>query len=64
MYIARGGILSGVEGAFRAQATQEGAAKRAAEAAIERPQRALRKCSICKLTEHNARTCPKRQATS
>ena len=36
----------------------------AAEAAAERPQRAVRKCSICKSTEHTARTCPRRQATS
>ena len=57
MYIARGGVLSGVEGLSRAQAAQEGAA----EAAVERPQRALRKCSICKSTEHTARTCPRRQ---
>ena len=63
-YIARGGVLSGAEGASRAQAAQEGAAEGAAEAAAERPQRAPRKCSMCKSTEHNARTCPRRQATS
>ena len=63
-YIVKGGVLSGVEGAFCAQTTQEGAVEGAAEAAAERPQRVLRKCSICKSTEHNARTCPKRQATS
>jgi len=60
IYIAKGGVLSGVEGASYAQAAQIGAA----EAAAERPQRALRKCSICKSTEHNVRTCPRRQATS
>jgi hypothetical protein len=62
-YIARGGVLSGAEGLSRAQAAQEGAAEGAAEAAAKRPQQAVRKCSICKSTEHNARTCPRRQAT-
>ena len=38
MYIARGGILSGVEGASRAQAAQGGVAGGAAEAAAERLQ--------------------------
>ena len=59
-YIARGGVLLGAEGASRAQAIQEGAAKGAVEAAAERPQRVLRKYSMCKSTEYNARTCPKR----
>ena len=59
-YIARGGVLSGAEGASRAQATQKGAA----EVAAERPRRAPPKCSMCKSTEHNVRTCPRRQATS
>ena len=59
-YIARGGVLLGAEELSRAQAVQKGAA----EAAAERPQRAVRKCSICKSTEHTARTCPRRQATS
>ena len=63
-YIAKGGVLSGAEGASRAQAAQGGAAEGGAEAAAERPQRALRKCSICKSTEHNARTCPGRQISS
>jgi len=63
-YIARGGVLLGAEGASCAQATQEGAVEGAAEAAAEQPQRALRKCSMCKSIEHNARTCPKWQATS
>jgi hypothetical protein len=63
-YIARGGVLLGAEGASRAQAAQEGVAEGAAEAAAERPQRALRKCSMCASTEHTARTCPRRQATS
>jgi hypothetical protein len=63
-YIARGGILLGAEGASRAQAAQGGVAKGAAEAAAERPQRAPRKCSICKSLEHTARTCPRRQTTS
>ena len=63
-YIARGGVLSGAEGLSRAQAVQKGAVEGAAEAAAERPQRAVRKCSICKSTEHTARTCPRRQATS
>ena len=63
-YIARGGVLLGVEGASRAQAAQEEAVAVAAEAAVKRPQRVLRKCSMCKLTEHNARTCLRRQATS
>jgi len=62
-YIARGGVLSGAEGASRAQAAQKGAAEGAAEAVAERPQRAPRKCSMCKSTEHTARTCPRRQAT-
>ena len=44
-------------------ATQKGAVDGAAEAAAERPQRAVRKCSMCKSTEHTARTCPRRQAT-
>jgi ribosomal protein S12 len=59
-YIARGGVLSGAEGASRAQAAREGVVKRAAEAAAKRPQRAPRKCSICESTEHTARTCPRR----
>jgi len=57
-YIARGGVLSGAEGLSRAQA-----AEAPAEAAAERPQRAPRKCSICASTEHNARTCPRRQTS-
>ena len=64
MYIARGGVLSGAEGLSRAQAVQKGAVEGVVEAAAERPQRAVRKCSICKSTEHTARTCPRRQATS
>jgi hypothetical protein len=63
-YIARGGVLLGAEGASRAQAAQEGVAKGAAKAATKRPQRAPRKCSICKSLEHTARTCPRRQTTS
>ncbi|OCK93672.1 uncharacterized protein K441DRAFT_722342 [Cenococcum geophilum 1.58] len=67
-YIARGGVLLGVEGLSRVQAAQkgavEGAAEGAAEAAAERPQRVVRKCSMCKSTEHTARTCPRRQVTS
>ena len=63
-YIARGGVLSGAEGLSRTQAVQkgavEGAVEGAAEAAAERPQRAVRKCSMCKSTEHTARTCPRR----
>ena len=64
IYIARGGVLSGAEGASRAQAAQRGAAEGVAEAAAERPQRAPRKCSICKLLNHTARICPRRQTTS
>ena len=63
-YIARGGVLLGAEGAFYAQAAQEVVVEGAAEAATERPQRAPRKCSMCHLIEHTARTCPRRQATS
>ena len=59
-YIARGGVLSGAEGASCAQAAREGVVERAAEAAAERPQRAPRKCSMCESTEHTARTCPRR----
>ena len=62
-YIARGGVLSGAEGASRAQAAQTRHEEATAEAAAERPQRALRKCSICKSTEHTARTCLRRQTT-
>jgi hypothetical protein len=62
-YIARGGVLSEAEGLSRAQAAQEGAAEGAVEAAVERPQRAPSKCSMCKSTEHTARTCPRRQAS-
>ena len=64
LYIAKGGVLSGAEGAFRTQAAQQGVAIEAAEAAPEQPQRAPRKCSIYYLTGHTARTCPRRQATS
>ena len=64
IYIAKGGVLLGAEGASRAQAAREGVVERAAEAAAERPQRAPRKCSMCESTEHTARTCPRRQATS
>ena len=60
-YIARGGVLSGAEGASRTQAAQEGAVEGAAEAAVERPQRAVRKCSMCTSIEHTARTYPRRQ---
>jgi len=63
-YIARGGVLSGAEGASCAQAAQIRAGEGAAEAAAGRPQRAPRKCSMCTSTEHTARTCPRRQATS
>ena len=63
-YIARGGVLSGAEGASRAQAAQEGVVEGAAEAATERPQRVPRKCSMCYSIKHNIRTCPRRQATS
>ena len=63
-YIARGGVLLGVEGASCAQAAQQGAAGGVAAVAAERPQRALRKCSMCKSTEYTARTCSRRQATS
>jgi len=62
-YIAKGGVLSGAKRASYAQAIQEGTAEGAVEAAAERPQRAPRKCSICKSTEHIARTCPRRQAS-
>ena len=58
-YIARGGVLSGAEGASRAQAAQRGVVEGAAEVATERPQRAPRKCSICKSLEHTARICPR-----
>ena len=68
MYIAKGGVLSGGEGASWASAAEEGAAVAAAEgaaaAAAERPQRALRKCSMCTSIEHTARTCRRRQPTS
>ena len=57
-YIAKGGVLSGAEGASRASAAKEGAA------AAKRPQRAPRKCSMCTSTGHTARTCPRRQPTS
>jgi hypothetical protein len=62
-YIARGGVLSGAEGLSRAQAAQTRHEEAPAEAAAERPQRAPRKCSICASTEHNARTCPRRQTS-
>ena len=65
MYIAKGGVLSGAEGASRASAAEEGtAAAEEGAAAAERPQRAPRKCSMCASTEHTARTCPRRQPTS
>ena len=63
-YIAKGGVLSVTEGASRVQAAQEGAVEGAVEAAAKRLQRAVRKCSIYKLIEHNAHTCPRRQLTS
>ena len=63
-YIAKGGILSGAEGASCTQAAQQGIAMEAAEAAPKQPQQAPRKYSIYYLTGHTARTCPKRQATS
>jgi len=59
-YIARGGVLLGAEGASCAQVAQKKAAEGVVEAAAKRPQRVLRKCSICKSTEHTARTCPRR----
>ncbi|OCL00021.1 uncharacterized protein K441DRAFT_725636 [Cenococcum geophilum 1.58] len=64
MYIARGGVLLGVEGASHAQAAQEEVVGGVAQAAAEQPQRAPRKCSVCYSIEHTARTCPRRQATS
>jgi hypothetical protein len=71
MYIAKGGILTGSEGASLAHAASEGGAESAAApaaapatAATEQLQRAPRKCSMCTSTEHTARTCPRRQATS
>ena len=63
-YIARGGVLLGAEGASRAQDAQEVAQEGAAEAAAERPQRAICKCSMCKSTKHNACTCFRRQINS
>jgi hypothetical protein len=63
-YIAKGGVLSGAERASRAQAVQEGAAEGAAAGPAERRQRALPRCSLCESLEHNARTCPRRQATT
>ena len=63
-YIARGGVLSGAEGASRAQAAQARREDAVAEAAAERPQRAPRKCSICCSTEHTARTCARRQLST
>ena len=59
-YIAKGGVLSGAEGLSRARAAQEATV----EVAAERPQRAVRKCSMCQSTEHTARTCPRRQISS
>ena len=64
MYIARGGVLSGVKRASRVQATQEEVVEGVIKVATQRPQRALRKCSICYLIKYTARTCPRRQATS
>ena len=64
MYIARGGILLVAEGASYIQAAQKGAVEGVVEAAAERPQRVVRKYSICKSIEHNTRTCPRRQLTS
>ena len=64
MYIAKGGVLLGAEGASRAQAAQEVPVEVAVEAAPEQRQRAPRKCSMCTSTEHTARTCPRRQAIS
>ena len=63
-YIARGGVLSGAEGASRAQDAQEVAQEGAAEAAAERPQRAMHKYSMCKSIKYNACTCPRRQINS
>jgi len=57
-------VLSGAEGASRASAAQEGVAEGAVEAAVGPRQRVKLRCSIYKSTEYNARTCPKRQATS
>jgi len=57
-------VLLGAEGASRTSAAQEGAAEGAAEAAAGPRQRAKPRCSMYKSTEHNARMCPKRQATS
>jgi hypothetical protein len=62
--IARGGVLSGADGVSRAQAARKGAVEGPAEAAAKRPQRAKPRCSMCESTEHNARTCPRRQADS
>ena len=64
MYIVKGGVLLGAEGASRAQAAQEEAVEGAAKAVAERPKRAPHKCSMCASTEHTARMCPRRQATS
>ena len=58
-YIAKGGVLSGAEGLSRAQAVQKRAVEGAVEAAAERSQWVVRKCSIYKLAEHTARTCPR-----
>ena len=63
MCIARGGVLTGAEGASRTQAAQGGTVEEVAEAAAKRPQRVVRKCSICKLTEHMARTCHRCQTS-
>jgi len=58
MYIAKGGVLIGVEGLSCVQPAQTRRKGPIADAAVKRPQRAIRKCSMCELTEYTACTCP------
>jgi hypothetical protein len=60
IYVAKGGVLTGAEGLSRAQTAQNEREKATADAAPEQLQRAVRKCSMCRSTEHTARTCPTR----
>jgi len=59
-YIAKGGVLTGAEGLSRIQAARAGCEEATADATAEQLQRAVRKCSMCRSTEHTARTCPTR----
>jgi len=59
-FIYTGGVLTVQEGIERVEVAQNGPVGRGGDLPIEAQPRALRMCSLCRSTVHNARTCPER----